>query len=458
MHFSDKRRDVTVAGDSLRAPGRQFWVLAVFLCVVFLLGGSSQPDVPMLVVLRPVAILVAAYALFTLTSLQWRQYRYLAFLAGAVVLLVVAHLVPLPPSLWHGLPGRDILRDIDAITGIQDEWRPLSMVPQGALNALYSLSVPIAVLALAAQQNRTGHLRLVMLLIVLITLSGIIGLLQASGTGIRLYSSSSDLAGLFSNRNHQGVVLGIAFPLLAVAAFLRQRGGFGGRWVKIAAAAIGVVLIPLILVTGSRAALGAAAVGIMAFPLLRLRLRAGGDRGGSRKLMMIGWVAAIVLVIAIALFVVLAARESAIGRIDATAVDPRYPVWGSIVARLPDYMPWGAGIGAYSAVYQIFEPAELLRPTFSNHAHNDYLEVLFTAGVPGLVILLWAIALFVIAAWKSVSVSDAQAPFCRLGLVIIAILALASAVDYPVRTPIMSAVLALAAIWAASMRRFGNEV
>lgn len=442
----------------VRAPGARprFWVLAVFLCLVFFLGGSSQESVPTLMVLRPVAILVAAYALLTLHAPDLRSYRHLALFAGAVLLLTIVHLVPLPPSIWQALPGREVIRDIDALIGNGDPWRPLSMAPASTWNALYSLAVPLATLALAIQLTRGEHLYLAVLLVLLITISGLIALLQATGSGILLYARSSEVSGLFSNRNHQGLLLALLLPLLAVVSTVGSREGIAPPWTKIVALGLAVVTVPLILVAGSRAALGVMLVAVLALPMLRLR-----DRSGilsHRRIWLMGGILAIVLIGGIILFLALSARHSGIDRLGATAEDLRYPVWGSIWQVLPRYLPWGTGIGTYATVYQITEPAALLRPTFSNHAHNDYLEILFTAGIPGAFLAVWACALFLAAVWKSLSVRGSYASFCRLGVVIVVIVALASVVDYPVRTPLLASVLAIAAVWAASFRKFGSEI
>jgi hypothetical protein len=74
------------------------------------------------------------------------------------------------------------------------------------------------------------------------------------------------------------------------------------------------------------------------------------------------------------------------------------------------------------------------------------------------VLLVVAILLFGLAAWRGVRLSGVPILYSRLGVAAIFILAFASSVDYPVRTPIISAVLALAAIWAASYRRFGTDI
>jgi O-antigen ligase len=137
-------------------------------------------------------------------------------------------------------------------------------------------------------------------------------------------------------------------------------------------------------------------------------------------------------------------------RLEDQTEDLRWPVWQSIIDMLPHYLPWGTGVGSYVEAYQVLEPDNLLRPSFSNHAHNEVLEILFTAGIPGAVLILLASVFLAAAAWRGLRASGDTALFKRLGVLVIIRLAIASISDYPVRTPILSAVFVLAAIWASA--------
>ena len=47
--------------------------------------------------------------------------------------------------------------------------------------------------------------------------------------------------------------------------------------------------------------------------------------------------------------------------------------------------PVGAGLGSYSIAFQRFQNAQL--PGYVEHAHNDYLQLLFELGGSGLIVL-----------------------------------------------------------------------
>lgn len=430
-----------------RAP---FWLLAALLCIVFFTGGSSWDSEPQLMLLRPAAFLIAGCAILTL---RWehiaRHWIVCALFLGAA-LLTAAHLVPLPYAWWSAIPGREIIVEIDKAAGLGQISRPLSMSPDATLNALYALSVPMAVLLLAVQLSVAGHQRILLLLLGLAGLSGLFGLLQAGGSDIAFYPAQTPTSGLFANRNHQGALLALLIPMAAAVGALGF-GGHGSLLARVAVApAVTVIAIPLLLVTGSRSALVVAAVGLV-FALL---IWSAGKRRDGRA-----WWLRLALPVTLAASVGalvwitgFAARDVAIDRLGGDEDDLRWPVWQSIIEMLPQYMPWGTGVGSYAQAYQILEPDKLLRPTISNHAHNEFLEVALTAGIPGLLLMALAAAALLLSLWRAFSSKAGQDPaaiFSRLGAGMIVLLAIASATDYPTRTPILAAVLALAAVWAS---------
>lgn len=446
-----------MAHDKSAAAAPRSWVtspltiLSLFLVLVFFTGGTRVADAGQLVILRPVAIMVAAFGLYRMRGEHWRAYWPLWALLGAAIVLTVVHLVPLPHAWWSALPGRTIIAEIDSAVGLGKIARPLSMHPEATMNALLSLSVPLAILSLAVQLDDTGRRRIASLLLLLIATSAFIGLLQLSGMPIGLYNSAPGLnpSGLLNNRNHQGLLLALALPL----AVLAWRGGYG--WgvrpsiERFAVLALVLFILPLVVVTGSRAGLALAAIGLV---LALLALPAPADRKRARLVSALRYLGALGIVAVMVWLTVYASRDIALDRLANSGDDLRYPVWKSIIDAIPAYWPWGTGIGSYVDAYQILEPDELLRPTYSNNAHNDWLEVVFTAGLPGVLLLVAAVIAAVIAAFRLLRSNQHQNALGRIGLIVVLMLAFASISDYPVRTPILSAVLVLAAVWAARGR------
>jgi O-antigen ligase len=423
-----------------------FILFSVFMLAVFFAGGSSWSDEPHLIFLRPLAFVVAAIGLWSLRLQHIRQFWAVWLIFGLATLLTAAHLVPLPYDVWSNLPGRQVIVDIDKAVGLGQISRPLSMSPETTMNALLSLSIPFAVLVLASQFDSLRHRRALGVVLLLSFTSAAVGLLQATGADIVLYSRqlTQHAGGLLVNRNHQAALLGLIFPMAAVAI----SAGIGMGWPRKIETFAGVsmcfVAVPLVLVTGSRTGLlvaGVSLVLVFAFGLLPLKRVA--VRPSVRYSAIFGSVGALVWA------TIWASRDVAFMRLENQTEDLRWPVWQSIGDMLPHYLPWGTGVGSYVEAYQVLEPDNLLRPTFSNRAHNEALEILFTAGVPGAVLLLLALVFLAAAVWRGLRSAGDATLFKRLGILVIILLAIASITDYPVRTPILSAIFVLAAIWAS---------
>jgi O-antigen ligase len=437
----------TKAARARRSLDIPFILFSVFMLAVFFAGGSSWSDEPHLIFLRPLAFIVAAIGLWSLRLQHIRQFWAVWLIFGLAVLLTASHLVPLPYDVWSNLPERQVIVDIDKAVGLGEISRPLSMSPETTMNALLSLSVPFAVLVLASQFDGLRQRRALGVVLLLCFTSAAVGLLQATGADIVLYSrqATQDVAGLFVNRNHQAALLALIFPMAAVAVSAGVGMGLPRKIEAFVGASMCLVAVPLVLVTGSRTGLlvaGASLVLVFAFsplPLKRVAIRS--------------WVrysAAFVSVGALVWATVWASRDVAFMRLEDRTEDLRWPVWQSIIDMLPHYLPWGTGVGSYVEAYQVLEPDSLLRPTFSNHAHNEALEILFTGGIPGAALMLLAFVFLAVAVWRGLRASGDAALFKRLGILVIILLAIASISDYPVRTPILSAVFVLAAIWASA--------
>lgn len=438
-------------------------MLIGFLSLVFLTGGGSRGDIQSLVILRPVAVLVCGFGLWSLSAEHLRNYRFLFGFAAAVFALTIIHLVPLPPGIWSHLPGREIVVETDRAIGLGKVWRPISLVSTATYNALYSLFIPAAVLILGVQLAREERFRLLFLFAVFGLLSGVLGLLQAVGAPdgpFYLYNitNNGSAVGLFSNRNHQAIFLACQFPILAVFASLDPRTVEKWRFRLWTSIIIGVIFIPLLLVTGSRAGLIIGLFGIAAIATLYRKpvFERPAKRKGSKFNLTYAFIGFGVL--ALGLLTILFSRAQAFERLIAPdqSEDLRFSVWAPIADMTGKYFPIGSGIGSFEETYQIEEPLPLLSYNYLNHAHNDWLEVAMTAGLPGLALLLiavlaWAKASY--SAWQpNNNVRSRDTIYARLASLIILMLAMGSFGDYPLRVPSIASFFVIAALWLCGER------
>ena len=439
----------------------QFWLLVVLLLLVFATGGSGRADVQSLVVLRPIAIIICGVAFWTLRREHVASFWFLFAVAMAIIALVSVQLVPLPPAVWSQLPGRDVMVNIDDVANINDAWRPISLVPMATLNSLYALFVPLAVLLLGVQINREERFALLPVIIGLGVLSGLLGLLQSVGDrdgALYFYriTNSNSAVGLFANRNHQALLLSSLFPMLAVYAFTGVRTQEQLKFKGGVAIAVSIVLIPLLLVTGSRAGLALGLIGLLTAPLLYRKpvISIPRRRKAPSPYPLFATGAFIVLLLGAA--TALMSRAEAFQRLLAgdTAQDLRWQVWGPIAEMGKIYFPFGSGTGSFAATYQLHETVSMLQISYLNQAHNDWLDLLLTSGIFGMLIAAVVIIAFLKQGYRSFTRppnASRNVPFARLGAVGIVIAAVASVGDYPLRTPIMASLFVIWALWLCAI-------
>jgi O-antigen ligase len=436
-----------------------FAVLVAFLLLVLVTGGSSREDVQSLVVLLPASVLCCGIALWGLRAEHLRQYRGLVTLLGAVLVLVMLHLLPLPPQLWHALPGRELVARQDQLLGFEKVWRPISLVPEGTANVLYGLAVPLAVLLLGIRLSQERLRQLVPVLLVLGAISGCWAVLQyAGGLNSIFYTyrvSNPDIAtGAFANRNHQAVFLSLLYPMLGAFAAGPSRGFGAARAKRLGALALGVFLFPLILGGGSRIGLVAALLGIVFGGLLYVTStgRRSTDRRKEGGVLRRGLMVAAALLVSAIVIASLSYKGTSFDRFTQASAtqELRLKVWPLIWKQSGDYFPFGSGAGSFAQVFQLAEPDQILRPTYLNHAHNEFLEILLTAGLPGMLLLAAGVIMILNYARRAL-MRGRHARVAQCGVAVIMLLVLGGITDYPVRTPFLSSVLVIASLWAAAV-------
>jgi O-antigen ligase len=455
--FPQARPDLSTARPKSK-PSAQYWLLAFFLLMLFATGGASRTDVQSLFILRPLSIVICALACTTLHREHFTNRAWLVGSAGAIFFLVLLHLIPLPPSIWQALAGRQDLVNVEDLAGFSDIWRPLTLVPMNGWHALLSLFAPLAVLLLGVQLNRDDLFRLLPVVIALAALSGLLGLLQAIGDpqgSLYFYriTNNGSAVGLFANRNHAATLLACLVPMLAVYAATARGEADAVKMRQLVAAAIAIVLVPLILVTGSRSGLVGAAIGLGAAALLYrqpsdVRTVRRGKPDRVKALPILGGITVISLVF----LTYFLSRAEAIERLftQASGEDGRTDFWAVSIDLFWKYFPWGSGSGSFVEAYQIVEPARLLDSTYLNRAHNDWVETAVTFGLPGVIALSVAVIAFSIRSyrlWRNADGSERAVAYGRLASVMIAMIAIASASDYPLRTPTMMGLFAIFALW-----------
>lgn len=438
-------------------PSLAFALLLFFLVVLCIGGGASRADAPGQLLVRGTAWAILAITILFGGRPDFTQSKPILILVLAAIALPLLQLIPLPPDLWQMLPGRSMFAEAAAASGQTQPWRPWSIVPGATSNAAASLVVPATMLVLLASLRDAEWQWLPGALLALIVASMLAGLIQFSGAGLNnplINDTVGLVSGTFANRNHFALFLAFGCLLAPVWAFLDGRRP---HWRGPIALGLVLLFALTILATGSRTGI---LLEILALAAGLLLVRQGIKRELARfpRWAFPALIAAIIGTITIFVLLSVAAdRAVSIDRIFGgdPGQDMRSRGLPTVLAMIRAYFPMGSGLGGFDPVFRIHEPFELLKATYFNHAHNDLLEIVLDAGLPGLLLLLAALAWWAIAsirAWRLGGGPRHALP--RLGSTMLLLALIASAFDYPARTPIIMASIIIAGFW---MIRSRNE-
>lgn len=422
-----------------RRSGTDFVAVAGMAVIVaaLLFGGATRLDVLAPLVPRLVAAFVIA-ALIWRGQFGWSGWAWPEKLVWGLLFAVPAlQLIPLPPSVWTVLPGRDYAADVLAATGSVG-WMPVSLTPDATLNSMLALVPALAAYALARQANELTIRRWFGLILLVGTVGAGIGLLQvASGESSSLYfyaiTNADAAVGFFSNANHHASFLACCLLLLTYWMLERAATARPGEAAQIIAmtgiaALIISVAIPLTLSRAGLIFMIGVYVLVLAFLINQLRLP-------RRRAIQIWLVAVIVAAVGLYVFLV------PYGALEAMRVDIRnngridlVPLFVSIAG---DFMPLGSGLGSFDPVFRGYEEPAALSFNYLNHAHNDYAQLAIEGGIPALVGTL-----FILGWWATANVTIIRnrtlLPERRLLQALVAMVATAillahSLADYPLR-------------------------
>ena len=392
-----------------------------------------------------------------------RDVRPVYIILAAAILLVLAQLVPLPAGFWQALPGRSVFGEAARASGQPQPWRPLAIVPGGALNSAASMIVPLTVLLLAGSISDKERGWLPGLLLVVIVPALLAGLLQFAGSEVTnpLINSQREIIdnaqrvmvdGPFANRNHFALFLAMGCVAAPAWAFSRGTGAMSvqerpARWRAPVALGLMILFLLAILASGSRAGLLLGVLGITAGLLLACRPGLDVLRRYPRLMVPVAITAIIATFGLVVLISVVAGRASSIERIltsDATQ-DFRARSLPIVLTMVREYFPAGSGFGSFDPLFRIHEPLSLLQLEYLNHAHDDFVEVVLEGGLPALLLLLGALAWWASASFRAWRSRLGEQTIPRMGSAILLLVLVASVVDYPARTPMIMAFIIVAA-------------
>jgi len=415
----------------------------VLLVFSFAFGGASQGHTLRLalVELASLPLLVLASRCL-ITNGLWRDRRFALGLLAALVAIPLIQLIPLPPAIWTGLPGRDQMVLALELAGVQPGWATLSLTPDRTWASALALAPPAAFFLAVLSLSHVQRERLVQLCIAAAIVGILLGAAQLASGGDGLYlwrwTGAGSVTGFFANRNHLASLVLVTLPFAVTfgAATLRRRDQrTAPLWIGGLFAGLAVVALAAI---RSRAGITLFAP-VMVFSLLAAWIAAGRGRPGPGLLVLVGSVGAALTAVAVL------ALPPILERFDTeNQLEGRSNRWLLIAETAQNYLPLGSGIGSFDAVYRSVEPLAELDSTFFNQAHNEYLETWLEAGWLGIGLVLAFLVWYLRRCWTAWKAPPSrEADLQRAASIGIGVLILHSVGDYPLRTVTLAVVFAL---------------
>lgn len=450
--------------------------LAVICAAPWFLGGRHPLGEFVLVALATlVGVAWLARQAVSPRARPWRRTAADWLLLGGLVILLL-QLVPLPaplleaisPRLAAILPLWNAASDSPARLG---QWVQVSVAPAQTQAALalylsYACLFLVAVQRIECVADVERLLRAMALSAVLLSAVGILQYLAGNGKFLWIYQHAyrrvdDAVKGPLVNKNHFAHLLALQLGpllwlLLRAQRSLRERdAGSRATWLYgLSLLALAVVLFAG-LMTLSRG--GVAMMAVAAAVSLGVLYR-GGQIGGRFVLGLAGVFALIGGSLAIHGYQTVAQRmdDYVAGSLDELDQHGyRRKLWEADLRGVADFCRLGSGAGTHADVYPLYldEPW----PLEFTHAENGYLQIALETGLPGLVLLLGALALVALWCRAALRPDDsrrqlAAAAAIAAGLIVSALHSLADFVWYIPACMSLTVLLAACACRLAQLR------
>jgi len=406
------------------------------LAILFGGGGSAYGIYNLIVQLAALAILAANPRLFVIFVLG--RPLAMVLLIGLTVALPLVQLVPLPPYVWSALPGRDLLFQSFELIGISKSWFPISLAPSRTLTALLSLIPVLAILVLASGLDRKGWVFVLQVVVwsgVGLTMLGGLQLLTGNEHFLlfRERVNPSWMYATFANHNTAGLFFLLALLAVIASNFTFERAPHSVWWASFFVGAFAVAII----LSQSRSSMGLLLAVFLVGATIAFR------RSKMARLHRIA-VALLVLMSCVGVLIALTADTrfgESFGRFeDLDNVRPA--IWSDTLSSIERFWPIGSGISSFPEVFEVDEALENVWAYHAGRAHNDYLEIVQEAGIVGLgLVIAWGF--WCASTWRRGWGGEYKGQ-ATIGLSGLAVIALQSIVDYPLRN---QSILCMAAIF-----------
>ncbi|MBB3659258.1 hypothetical protein FHX15_004522 [Rhizobium sp. BK650] len=255
------------------------------------------------------------------------------------------------------------------------------------------------------------------------------------------------LTAVFVNRNTAATFLGLGFLLAATFASENGRSYFGFSsapsanfneglcfWLYLG---LGLTCLTALMLTQSRAGLGAAALGAIVYLPCLVGQWSGrrykqSPAGGSTRRRWRLTVGAILIILG---FVVLFGGRAILRADQRGAEDGRLCIWSDTINALSNSWIQGTGFGTFRTVYPIYRSPECGIGGIVDRAHNSYLEGFLTLGIMFPIVTVAIFAVLMRAFWKGYQERHRLRHYAILGCSATLLAAVHAMVDFSIQIP-----------------------
>ncbi len=391
------------------------YVLGMVLFAALILGGGTGPD---LVTDSMIAglIVVAATAVIWLRADRPVD-RGVMWCLSLAVCAVLAQLVPVPDAAVSPSQGAvpDAFRDRFAA-----DWRPVTLGVGQTIEAmawLLTLALFLVALLKLRFEQVVGLIPFFLAGVLSNMAAALIQYSLAHTAHIEGVLPHVMRAGFFSNENHFSALVFVSIPVAFVWFAELRRPGLLFLYLAFS--------LIVLLAAGSRAGiLIGLAVTVLSALVMFQRSRTG------------------ILAVFAGAGLIGVYGMGVLGRLRLEPLsDPdfgRTEFARTTLAGIADNMPFGVGYGNFVTAYSAYERPGMVFGAYVNHAHNDYLELVFEGGLAAALLIAAFLVLFLRQLVRTI-----RLPVHRAASVAVFFILLHSLVDYPLRTMAVSATFCL---------------
>ncbi|MDM7853220.1 O-antigen ligase family protein [Pseudochrobactrum kiredjianiae] len=392
------------------------YALGLALIACLLLGGGTARSLAIDTALQIFVIICSTYAIVRIKeSSSLSKEGVTLFIA--VVILGIFQLLPLPISFLSAFRPDVFIPYVPGLN-LPSTTATVSLSASRTLQSIVFVLVPIyyfIALSKLSQSDLIGLIPYYMIGIICNLIAAIIQYSMTTGAQLNDLLGYQVMVGMFANVNHFSTIMFSSIPLVIYLIIF-----MGSR----ALAVLILLLILIVLLTaGSRAGiLIGLAITAASFTMLIWRNRVNN-----------------LLIIPLMLGAMLYLYGT-IAHVGAQDIDSeygrRYFAYTTLDGISENWV-LGIGFGAFDIIFPHYETLDSLNAYFVNHAHNDYLEIVFEGGIIALLFLSAYILIFVRQAYRIINL-----PLQLLAMLSIITILVHSTVDYPLRTMAVAMIFA----------------